>query len=467
MTLIDQNKNYTGSFGSIFRSSAIFYLARQVKTTISVLNYWKYKNDLDVTLIVTVRDMMGRVISREEETFDGRGVINWSSFNVDEGSVEIEAMGGRNLRIPYAAVMAVYEATNSISMVHSYARNHSLIEIEDGHALTQGREGCWSIRAADDIENCAVFHNGHLPCEAQQATLFLTNAYGSSRAKKFIIPELPAFATYVFYIAEIMPHFGDHLNGADGWATVHFENHSAFTRMLLFWQRRDGSDFQATHSNFDYETLETNLVETAKPALMKLPVAFMELENRRVCVYPNFRKGVFEVSSVDASKSFSSGFVFEKPAGNKLSFVRHDGNFPSRLVTALSGALPGNALAFECSLGVMHEKAPPKRFHWIPISVKHSTHLHLVDFHEFKEVPDDIFIAWKLYNNTEAVLEYQITLPSLSDVCAYQALEDIFPNAPEFLGDEYGYITLFSNFAGFLLFASMKKKNSMTIEHSF
>jgi len=36
---IDQEKNFKAAFGPIFRSSGIFYLPKNIKTTISVSNY--------------------------------------------------------------------------------------------------------------------------------------------------------------------------------------------------------------------------------------------------------------------------------------------------------------------------------------------------------------------------------------------------------------------------------------------
>ena len=468
MTLIDQNKNYASLFGSVFRSSAIFYIAPNVSTTISISNYWKYKNNLNVSLIITVRDMNGNVVSREEESFDGRWVINRSDFTVAEGSIEIEAMGNCNLRIPYAAIMVIYEATDSISMVHSYARNHSIIEIEDGHALTQGREGCWSVRAGEDIENLAIFHNGHISCEEQDVTLFLTDLHGKTRLQKFLMPPLAPFATYIFDVEKIIPDFRSYLGGTDGWATVHFDNHSAFTRLLLLWRRSDGTDLQATHSNFDYEELQTNLINIAKPALMKFPDVFCELDERRVIVFPNFQKGDFTVASDDTKQSFSNGLIIENPTGDRLSFTRHDDDFPSRLVTSISGARSPDALAFECSLGIMHENVPPKRFHWTPVSGLHLTRLHIVQYQEFKDAPDDILLAWKLYNDhNEDVLDRQMNFASLLDVPSSLALVDIFPEAEKFLDGNYGYISLFSNFTSLILFTSIQKDDSMTVEHSF
>ena len=138
--LLDQQKNYNAQFGSIFRSSAIFYIPKNVKTTITVSNYWDFKNGMEVGLLFSIRGNDGKLIERRERYFTEGLVINETNWPILEGSVEIEVFGNKNLRIPYSAVIAVYETNSSISMVHSYGRNHNLIEIEDGGSLTSARE---------------------------------------------------------------------------------------------------------------------------------------------------------------------------------------------------------------------------------------------------------------------------------------------------------------------------------------
>jgi len=141
-SVIDQDKNYRADFGNIFRSSAIFYKPPGVETTITVSNYWDFKNSLQIGLMFSIRDMKGKLVVRHVKYFEDQNVLNFRFDELDEGSVEVEAFGSRNLRIPYAAVMAIYETSDSVSMVHSYGRNHSLTELEDGNSLTSGRGLC-------------------------------------------------------------------------------------------------------------------------------------------------------------------------------------------------------------------------------------------------------------------------------------------------------------------------------------
>ena len=154
--LIDQKKNYKADYGFINRSSAIFYVInRKIKTNLSILNYWNIKNNVYVTILVTFRDLKGLIKDRKPYNFENTNVININEYPFDEGSVELEAFGKQNLKIPYAAIMGMYENNDSISQIHSYTRNHSLIEIENNEAFTNVFESCWTT---GNIEKSTKFH---------------------------------------------------------------------------------------------------------------------------------------------------------------------------------------------------------------------------------------------------------------------------------------------------------------------
>ena len=158
----------------------------------SVSNYWEFKNNFQVIILCSVRTIKGSIVSRQEYTFEETNVLNIPIKNIQEGSIEIEAFSNANLRIPYAAVMAIYETNCSVSMVHSYSRNHSLIELEDKKSITEGGElldcGC-----NKSIKNVAIFHNGHHDVSSQTAKLILTNIKGKDKVVEFCIPDLLPF----------------------------------------------------------------------------------------------------------------------------------------------------------------------------------------------------------------------------------------------------------------------------------
>ena len=416
--LLDQQKNYNADFGAIFRSSAIFYIPKNVKTTITVSNYWDFKNGMTVGLLFSIRSMDGKIIERRERYFEQGLVINETDWPIDEGSVEVEAFGNKNLRIPYAAVMGVYETENSISMVHSYGRNHNLIEIEDGSSLTVGRESCWTLRCKNSVINEAVFHNGHLAINEQEALFTITNIQGAEKKVRFVIPPLKAFETYIFSVADIFPNYKDFLIGSNGWGTVHFENQTAFTRLLLIWQDQQSKELQVTHSNFDYSEIETNKIEATKPALMKWPSLLSESELSKVVVYPKFSKGRYKISSSKSINETASGLFINVKNLKKLEFSSTDSNsIPSRIVTGFEFKIDDEVLPLECSMGIVHEKRPPKRFHWAVVSKKFNSQLFFNSFDEIYDVPPNLFLVFRLYSSGNSEYsEKRIDLEHLSNL---------------------------------------------------
>ena len=467
--LLDQQKNYNAQFGAIFRSSAIFFIPQNVKTTITVSNYWDFKNDVRVGLLFSVRDLEGTLIERRERYFTDGLVINESEWPVTEGSVEIEAFGNQNLRIPYAAVMGVYETDDSISMVHSYGRNHNLIEIEDGNSLTTGRESCWTIRHHETIVNEAVFHNGHSEVPAQVACFTLTNQQGEDVSVHFDMPQLNPFQTYKFKVADIMPSYKSHLGCGNGWGTVHFENQTAFTRLLLMWRDKVSNEVQVTHSNFDYSELQTNKIEATKPAFMKWPSILSKSDHGKVVIYPKFSKGRYKISSHAGIAETETGLFVDVNGIKSLEFTASNSNYiPSRIVTGFEYKAHENALPLECSMGVIHEKRPPKRFHWAVVSAKYNSRIFFNSYDEIYEVPEDMFLVFRLYSGKhQTYSEKRIDISDFSELPDGITINELFKNDPMLDDDDFCYVSLFSNFGGLFMYSSMQKQQSMTIEHSF
>ncbi|MBX9838388.1 MAG: hypothetical protein K2X69_08770, partial [Silvanigrellaceae bacterium] len=97
---ISQADNYENKFGEVFRSSAIFWVknSSQIHTTISFSNYWKYKNNIDVSILLNLRKLSGELIYRKNIDFEENFVCNYSPPEDFEGSVEIEAFSIKNMR---------------------------------------------------------------------------------------------------------------------------------------------------------------------------------------------------------------------------------------------------------------------------------------------------------------------------------------------------------------------------------
>jgi hypothetical protein len=466
--LLNQEANYRADFGETYRSSAIFLKPAGIGTTISVMNYWKHKNGLSVTLLFTERRMDGTLVARTPMGWDETNVINFVP-TIAEGSIEVEAFGNVNLRIPYAAIMAIYETPASVTMVHAYGRNHSLVELEDDRAILEGREGCWTLDAGEGIANTAYFHNGHAPVEAQRAKLILARADGSEVERNFDLAAMRPFETVAFDMDTLWPGYRDELGGETGWATVHFDNRSAFTRMLVARHDTASGHFQTTHSNFDYSAHQTNLIKATRPALMKLPQV-EQVEDQQVVIYPRFTPGTYSVATADVTREFAHASLVDASARAPLAFERADGDLPSRLVTGYRARRSPDALAFECSLGITHEKRPPKRFFWGLVSARLASRIYLARYEELYPAPERGPVELSLALYGPGTLETQAAKRSYAgpgDIPDSFALGDIFPDAEALIGEQFGYLTLFCNWGGLVVFTSLEKGNSLTVEHTF
>ncbi|HWZ22354.1 MAG TPA: hypothetical protein VNW06_06840, partial [Cytophagaceae bacterium] len=363
---ISQKDNFAGAFGLVYRSSAIFYFKQtnNFNTTISFMNYWSVKRSLDIMIVASIRKMDGTLMKREELFFKNGAVINYSPMKNDnffEGSVEIEIFSSKNMVIPYSAIMVIYESLNSISMTHSYGRTYSPHEVEEGRTITIGEEGCWTIRDNDEISSFAIMHNGSDIQEEQSASLEIINYKNEKHVVKFNIPQLSPFASFKIIPGNYFSTLKDFLEGKPGNASLSFNLNKSFTRMLIGNETMDGSEFQITHSNFNYSKHET---DNAGEGFAYMLIPQSKFKDLKIVVYPETTKGNYKVETEDGRvHKFKSGERLELNAiPGMLKFSKLDGNLPSRIVTALTAKAErsDSLLPFECSLGVIHKLRPLK-----------------------------------------------------------------------------------------------------------
>lgn len=297
--LISQAENYKGNFGESLRSSAIFYFIQNdtFTTTISFLNYWFVRRELDVTILISLRDLNGNLIERKKALFNKGMVYNYRpNTDLTEGSVEVEVFSIENLVIPYAAIMAVYKSEESISMVHSYSRTYSPHEIEEKRILTKGRESCWTVRDDLNISSFCVLHNGSATKTKQECELSILTNNNVKHTFKIQIPELPPFSTYRLNLKDHVPGLSALLNGDSANVAISFELENSFTRLLVGNYNKSTRELQVTHSNFNYQEHDTDYVDAENP------FAYMNLinlpeHNLKVIIYPDMAEGSYSVQN--------------------------------------------------------------------------------------------------------------------------------------------------------------------------
>ena len=475
---ISQRDNYAGKFGFVYRSSAIFYykLTQEEKTTISFMDYWGPKRSLEVYVIALLRDMDGNLIRREELLFMRGQVLNYRPEVPTvpfEGSVEIEVFCAKNMVIPYAAIMAVYERPGSVSMVHSYSRVYSPHEVEEARTTARGEESCWTIRDSSLVKGFAVFHNGNVRQDPQQMKLEIINSQNDRLQHQIDFPSMGPYETVKIYPSDYVPELVDFLGGEPGNASLSFQVGNAFTRMLLGNETIDGREMQVTHSNFNYSQHIMDTVANSDQAYMLIPQ--IPSADLRVVVYPDCTRGQYSIKHLEMETAFSDGIRLEFPVNPGIvEFGANGGQMPTRIVTGLIGSVENtdNVLPFESSLGVEHADIPAKHSHWGLVSAnsKLRSRLYIMDSSHGGETMRERRFDISLYSSTyHTPLSKELSAQELEDLrSGILYMSELFPEAESFLDDDFGYFFLTSEYGWARVSTTLESPaRCMTYEHSF
>ena len=469
---IIQKDNFNSNFGFCLRSSSIFYIPpKPVRSRIVFSNYWKFKNNIDVFILINYREISGNLVRRESINFEGKNVIELEIPEDFTGSCEIEAFANKDLKIPYSAIMAVYESENSISMVHSYSRVYSQIELEDEKVICDGREGCWTLRDDKKIESFAVLHNGSKILSKQIITLSISNCKNEHKKINFPLKALKPYETCLIKPNKYFKNLSDFLNGEDGSCKIKFKLSSSFTRLLVGWQTIDKKELQVTHYNFDYSSHETDLIDCKNNfGYMVIPNINKEREIYTL-IYPDRSPGNYFISSEKITKlNIKKTLEIIKTESQDLKFEREDGMLPSRIVTALKiKSTKESILPCECSLGITHNMRPKKRFHWGIVSAKFNSSILLTAIKDIYGDPKDSNICLKLYSQkTDEAIQRNLNWDEISEDGRNGFIEiKSFFKKSEIDFERYMYVSIFSHYGGFFVYTTLEKGGSFSIEHTF
>lgn len=470
---ISQADNYAGNFGEVYRSSAIFWVknSHKLQTTIAISNYWKFKNKTEVSIVVNVRDLSGKLLSRHRPLFETSEVYNFRPPAYFEGSVEVEAFSNKNIRIPYAAVMAVYETDASVSMVHSYARAYAQHEIEDGRTICIGEESCWTLRDSASAYSFCVVHNGSQTQAPQRARLSIRNAQGQERSTEVLIDALAPFQTLVIEARTYFPDIVQWLDGGIGNGRFSFQLNGGFTRMLCAVSTLDESQLQVTHSNFDYSKHQTDKLDNGAAQAFMLTPAAPSGYLQEIVIYPDACPGNYRYRHLGHWRALEQSVPLrisvDPDTGADLQFASEDGALPTRIVTGFRFFSGAGMLPAECSYGIFHHLRPKKHYAWMVVSLRLPTRIYWVDAQATNGgCPEDADLVFSLY--TEDKPEPTVKKLTKSQLPGVDSilLDSLFPDA-DFSEGGLAYLSVWCAYGGLVFFSSMEKNSSITIEHSF
>ena len=372
---ISQSDNYNKSFGIAYRSSTIFYYkkSKDFSTLINFMDYWKIKKSINVMIISSLRDMKGKLIFREKLNFDKGHVINYQP-NLDveefEGSLEMEAIANDNLGIPFAAMLVIYEAKNSVSMVHGYTRTYTPHEIEEGRVVENGEEAGLVCRDTNEIRSFIIGHNGINKQPEQIINLWVSNSKGETLHKEIKLNALNPYETFKIYPHEYFEGFVDFLNNKPGNCAISYKLNGAFTRCLVGNETTLKDEFQVLHSNFNYNRHDPGFLGNEE-GYYSYP--YTSLHDKQIThLDPFCAKGEYEVLSNNKKFKFNNNQRNDvNMEAEVLKVNKLDGKLPARINIVLSAFLKQSKckLPMESARGFYHKKRPPKFRMWMAASI--------------------------------------------------------------------------------------------------
>jgi len=467
--------------GIVLRASGIFYYKKNqnFKTTISFLNYWKIKRDQNVTIISSLRNLDGSLKNREEIKFKNSEVINYvpniqeSNF---EGSLEIEIFSLTDMVIPYAGILVIYESKFGISMTHTYGRTYSAHEIEEGHTLSKCEETCCHVLLPKNKgKSYAIFHNGSNVTPAQEIVLSLLNYRDERITTKVNLKSLNPYQTIKIVPSDHFKNYYEFLNDNPGNVSISFSlNNTAFPRMLTVNETVNQDDFQVNHSNFNLSKTKAPRLEDGQCGYMN-PVNFNDTKSEMV-IYPDCEDGEYEAVykneiRINFNKNHLVSVRMDSSKNNFVKFRKINDNLPIRIHTGVRISKSNKRLPSETCMGILHVKSAPKRLHWVIVAENQKFHSRVVlrtftDEWEHEKNKKNNPLLLKLFS--EKNLEPKETSIAPSELLSGKPLRDIFPDAEEFLGDSFGWLTIFSEYPHYCAYGTIENNHeSISFEHSF
>lgn len=475
---INQNDNYTKNFGIAYRSSTIFYFKKEknFSTFVNFMNYWKIKKSLDVMIIASLRDVSGKLAFRERLFFDKGFVINYSpKINEDnfEGSLEIEAIANDNLGIPFAAILGIYEAKNSISMVHGYTRNYTPHEIEEGKTIQQGEEAGLVCRDNKNIRSFLIGHNGIHKMKSQKIKLWISNSNGITKEKVIEFKELNPYETFKIIPADYFENLAEFLDNKPGNCAISFSLNGGFTRLVVGNETISGDEFQVLHSNFNYNRHDPGYIEDSNEGYYSYP--FTSLHEKQIThLDPFCADGTYLLTSKENKINFESNFRKDiEMESEVLKIERLDGNLPARINIVFSAFLKDAKckLPMESARGFYHKKRPPKHRLWMAASIGKKYRSKII-LHSLIDLYGNIGNAKLeiiLYReNTFETITKFIEPEKISSFEEGIYVDELFPEVANKKENEICQLWIQSSYGGHQAYTTLEAKNgSASIEHNY
>ncbi|MEM9896683.1 MAG: hypothetical protein AAF789_09970 [Bacteroidota bacterium] len=429
-------------------------------------------------IIASLRTLEGELVGRERLEFKDGNVMNYRPCRGEtfEGSIEIEAFANDNLVIPYIAVMVMYQAPKSVSMVHSYGRAYTFSEMEDGNSYTEVEESGLVLRDTEDIHSYMVFHNGVGTQPSQPCEIQVMNHKGETKSAKFDLPELKPYATIFIRPSEHIPDLVQFLDGEPGAAATAFKLNGGFTRGLCVCETSDGEEMQVYHTNFNYNRHDPGTHDCEKMVFYYPNIS--NLENRVVHPDPFMYKGKYFIDSGENTYALDSETCNNLEPSDQAMVAKPTGEnpMPRRINLTFSGKIKGHScrLPLQSARNFYSREFPDKFNLWVTVGLgkKYRSQLVIQSFAALHGPVKDSVMEILLYREgTKDVLTKKILPQELEAFEQGIYVDELFPEAVNQHENEIGSVWCKpSSYGTHHVWATIEPSDGQggsSIEHSF
>ncbi|MEC8100386.1 MAG: hypothetical protein VX089_04135, partial [Pseudomonadota bacterium] len=459
----------------ISSSTLWFENSANMKTTVSFLNYWKIKNNANVDIEVKTYSMKGSLLKKQYLNFTKGYVKNFLPLNGrnGSGSVEIKIISKNNLRVPYAAIVAIYKTKYGISGVHSYSRTY----YNNGEELSDGCEGSWTIRDSNDIDSFCVFHNGSKIQPKQKIQLKIQNRKNQVLIKDIDFPTMKPYATAKIITKNHVNNLIKFLDHGVGTVSCKHKVNGSFARMLIGNKStKNGVDMQVTHSNFNYKEIGCDDYLDKNDRSLK-PYPGKVNNNSKFIIYPHIAKGDYTAKlGKKLYKIDSPQKIIEVPVNKKnseINFTANKGSLPTRLQLGIISQNNKKRIPNEVAFSAITTIEPMKRFHWgiCAFGEEMKTKIiisNLKNLDKNKQVFKELVINIYAANNKRILNKKYDKLSALKKFEDGVDIKNIFSELKNIKKNSFGYYSIFSEYGRFLCYSEVTNKfGSVFKEHSF
>jgi hypothetical protein len=323
-TRIEYHKD--GLRNSVHRASLLVPEIEGTSTQISFINHFLLKRGYeDVGCKVTGLDDSGKRIHANLTVLDKPKVYTMDLSDLFEGKASsyiVEFFCGRNMFIPFPAVMVNHYGEGFVNTVHAYNRVLNDVFEDDAINESQVSESSIDILVNDQYDTFVMFQSGDQKCLGE---LKFELIYEGVKYTKSLPLDVKRFCSKVFKLSEVFSELSEIRGGF--LKVVQPTQNMFYGRLLVGVQDKSSGAFSGNHSYYDTSEVNEYWGENIESTRM---YPFMPDYQNIIRMYPIQAKGALQLSAklFDKLGSFIRSLdlgELNSPSGEYLDFNLNQG----------------------------------------------------------------------------------------------------------------------------------------------